>query len=253
MQQRRLAALAAILAVAALLGACQNGPRMTELEPGLSYEDSVVGTGDLVEKGDYIVAHYTGWFWEEGKRGKRFDSSHDRGEPLVLPIGSGMVIKGWDRGIPGMRVGGVRKLLLAPEVAYGEAGSPPHIPPSATLYFQVEIVEIPDIELEVLEEGTGAVAGPGDRLSVDYEGWVWVDGAKGDKFDSSLDRGRPYQLKLGARSVIPGWEMALDGLKEGTRARVIIPPALGYGKRGSGTIPPDATLCFEIHLVEIID
>lgn len=252
MQLRRMAALAATLAVLTALGACAQDGGFVELEPGLSYADSVVGEGAVVVNGDYIVAHYTGWLWEDGAKGTKFDSSVDRGDPIVLPIGRGYVIDGWDRGIPGMHVGGKRTLLLGPDLAYGAAGSPPTIPPAATLIFDVEVLEVPEVELEVLTAGEGAQAAHGDRLSVHYTGWFWVDGAKGEKFDSSVDRGRAYQLTLGAGSVIPGWEIALEGMQEGTKAQVIIPPSLAYGKRGRGTIPPESTLMFEMELVEII-
>lgn len=252
MQLRRMAALAAMLAALAALGACGQDAGFVELEPGLSYVDSIVGGGAVVESGDYIVAHYTGWLWEDGAKGKQFDSSVDKDVPIVLPIGRGYVVDGWDRGIPGMRVGGKRTLLLGPDLAFGEAGSPPVIPPSATLVFDVEILELPEIELEILAAGEGEAAARGDRLSVHYTGWFWENGSRGAKFDSSVDRGRPYQLTLGAGSVIPGWEIALEGMKEGTKANVIIPPSLAYGKRGRGTIPPESTLVFEMELVEII-
>jgi peptidylprolyl isomerase len=92
----------------------------------------------------------------------------------------------------------------------------------------------------------------GSKCSVEYTGWVWVDGAKGEQFDSSSNAGRPYKFTLGARMVIPGWDLGLEGLKEGTKANLIIPPTLAYGKRGSGPkIPPDATLIFEVELVQI--
>jgi peptidylprolyl isomerase len=118
----------------------------------------------------------------------------------------------------------------------------------------VEIVGLPKVDVEILSEGTGRAAEAGDNISVDYTGWLWVDGAKGEQFDSSSNAGRPYNFTLGARMVIPGWDLALEGMKEGTKARLIIPPALAYGKRGSGPkIPPDATLCFEVELVEIAD
>ena len=133
MQLRRTAALAAMLAALVALGACAQDSGFVELEPGLSYVDSLVGEGDLVENGDYIEVHYTGWLWdtEAGAKGTKFDSSVDKGEPIVLPIGAGFVVDGWDRGIPGMRVGGKRTLLLGPDLAFGERGAPPTIPPSA--------------------------------------------------------------------------------------------------------------------------
>ena len=230
----------------------EAGPALQELMPGLSYVDSVIGTGDEVGKTDFIMAHYTGWTQVEGAKGEQFDSSVERGEPIGFPLGRSVVIQGWDKGIPGMTVGGKRTLIIGPELGYGERGYPPVIPPNATLIFDVEVMEVPRVEVEILTEGTGAVAESGDQLSVEYTGWLWVDGAKGEQFDSSVNAGRPYKFTLGARMVIPGWDLGLEGLKEGTKANLIIPPTLAYGKRGSGPkIPPDATLIFEVELVKI--
>ncbi|MCP4572242.1 MAG: FKBP-type peptidyl-prolyl cis-trans isomerase [bacterium] len=243
-----------MLAALVALGACAQDPGFVELEPGLSYVDSTVGTGALVEPGDYIEVHYTGWVWDTEKqaKGTQFDSSHDRDEPIVLRIGKGFVVDGWDRGIPGMHQGGKRTLMLAPELAFGESGSPPNIPPAATLIFDVEVVGLPEVQMDILTAGEGETAALGDRLSVHYTGWFWKDGAPGNKFDSSHDRGRPYQLTLGAGQVIFGWEIALEGLKTGTTARVIIPPSLAYGKNGRGSIPAESTLMFEMELVEVV-
>lgn len=256
MRTTLIAAAVMLTAVLALTG-CNNqqqeeAPALQEIMPGLSYVDSVVGTGDLVGKTDFILAHYTGWILVDGVKGDQFDSSVERGEPIGFPLGRSVVIPGWDKGIPGMKVGGKRTLIIGPEMGYGERGYPPVIPPNATLTFDVEVMEVPRVEVEILAEGTGPVAESGDQLSVEYTGWVWVDGAKGEQFDSSANAGRPYKFTLGARMVIPGWDLGMEGLKEGTKASLIIPPTLAYGKRGSGPkIPPDATLIFEVELVKI--
>ena len=249
------AVLATCLVLALALAGCSKqeeaqGP--TEIVPGLSYVDSVIGQGAEVQPDDFVMVHYTGWLYVDGAKGDQFDSSVDRGEPIAFPLGRSFVIQGWDKGLPGMKVGGKRALIIEAEMGYGAQGHPPVIPPNATLLFDVEVVDLPKVEVEVLTEGTGAVAELGDNISVDYTGWVWVDGAKGEQFDSSSNAGRPYSFTLGARMVIPGWDLALEGMKIGTKARLIIPPVLAYGKRGSGPkIPPDATLCFEVELMEI--
>lgn len=254
MRKSLVMALMAVLVVSGLLAGCQEEKiSWVELEPGLSYVDSTVGDGPVVQSDDFVMVHYTGWLTVDGKKsGEPFDSSWQRNEPVGFNLGRGMVIPGWDRGVPGMAVGGKRTLLISPDLAYGEPGRPPVIPPSSTLMFDVEVVSIPTLEVEILEEGTGPVAEAGDKIDVHYTGWLWVDGAKGDQFDSSLTRGRPFSFTLGAGRVIAGWDQGLDGMKVGTKAVLIIPSELGYGSRGSGAnIPPHSTLCFEVELMGI--
>ena len=110
--------------------------QMTELTPG---------TGATIQAGQTALVHYTGWLFDAGapeNKGKKFDSSVDRNEPFEFPVGSGMVIKGWDQGVVGMQVGGKRRLVIPPEMGYGARGAGGVIPPGATLVFDVELVEI---------------------------------------------------------------------------------------------------------------
>lgn len=104
----------------------------------LVIEDIVVGKGAAVKDGDTVVMHYTGWLED----GSKFDSSHDRNEPFETPIGVGYVIKGWDQGVVGMKIGGKRKLTIPHELGYGKYGVDPVIPGFATLIFEVELLQI---------------------------------------------------------------------------------------------------------------
>ena len=207
----------------------------------LKIEEILVGTGDEAKPGDFVSVHYTG---------RLQDSSLDRGEPIEFQLGAGMVIPGWEEGIRGLRVGGKRKLVIPPELGYGEAGAGEAIPPGATLVFDVELVGVrpkPEVKVEVLREGTGREAQDGDTVSVHYTGKL----DDGTKFDSSLERGEPITFPLGAGMVIPGWEEGIRGMRVGEKRNLTIPPELGYGEYGAGdAIPPNATLHFEVELVD---
>ena len=105
---------------------------------GLIVEEVVVGEGALAESGQRVEVHYTGWLAD----GTKFDSSKDRGDPFVFPLGAGHVIKGWDEGVRGMKVGGTRKLTIPPALGYGARGAGGVIPPNATLVFEVELLAV---------------------------------------------------------------------------------------------------------------
>ncbi len=115
---------------------------MTDTPSGLKYEDTVVGTGASPANGQKCVMHYTGWLWENGAKGAKFDSSVDRGQPFEFPIGTGRVIKGWDEGVASMKIGGKRTLLIPPDLGYGARGAGGAIPPGATLVFEVELLGV---------------------------------------------------------------------------------------------------------------
>lgn len=108
------------------------------------------------------------------------------------------------------------------------------------------------LQFEDTTVGTGAEAVPGKTCEMHYTGWLWQDGAKGKKFDSSLDHGSPFAFRLGAGEVIQGWDEGVAGIKVGGKRTLVIPPALGYGARGAGgVIPPNATLLFEVQLLAL--
>ena len=116
-----------------------------------------------------------------------------------------------------------------------------------------QVVEMPDgLKYTDTKLGDGATAAAGNKVSVHYTGWLSKDGAKGAKFDSSVDRGQPFDFTLGAHQVIAGWDEGVAGMKVGGQRTLIIPPELGYGSRGAGgVIPPNATLIFDVELLKV--
>lgn len=240
------------------------GSEAVTMPNGLGYEIEQAGSGREAVVGDRVSVHYRGWL----RDGTMFDSSHDRGQPFSFTLGRGEVIRGWDEGVAGMRVGERRMLLLPPDLAYGEQGAGGVIPPGATLKFEVELLESRPVaqppaaptevasyevtqsglEYAVLEDGQGPAARSGQTVAVDYTGWL----PNGNRFDSSIPRGEPIEFPLGAGRVIPGWDEGIAGMQVGEKRQLRIPPELAYGARGAGNvIPPHATLIFDVELVGI--
>ncbi len=226
---------------------------------GLIYEIIKLGEGEKPNATDKVEVHYHGTLED----GSVFDSSVDRNQTITF--GLNQVIKGWTEGLQLMPVGSKFKFTIPPELGYGDRdmGS---IPPNSTLIFEVELFDIkkPFVDkdfslpaeeiatesgLRYLEHiaGDGEVTQTGNVVVVHYSGFL----SDGTKFDSSHDRARPFNFTLGENRVIKGWEEGLLNMKKGAKRTLIIPPELGYGSRGAGgVIPPDATLVFEVELID---
>jgi peptidylprolyl isomerase len=139
-----LAAIALTVLTASLPSAAMAqtpGKAMTTAS-GLQIIDTKVGTGATPKQGQICVVHYTGWLYQDGQKGKKFDSSVDRNDPLEFPVGQRKVIAGWDEGVASMKVGGKRTLIIPPELGYGARGAGGVIPPNATLIFEVELLDV---------------------------------------------------------------------------------------------------------------
>ncbi|MBO6782221.1 MAG: FKBP-type peptidyl-prolyl cis-trans isomerase [Alphaproteobacteria bacterium] len=135
---------AAVLAAALVIAMTENSDAQDTIttSSGLRYIDHEAGAGEKAEAGDNVVVHYTGWLYNDGEKGNKFDSSLDRNQPFSFPLGAGRVIKGWDEGVAGMRPGGKRTLIIPPGLGYGARGAGGVIPPNATLMFDVELIEV---------------------------------------------------------------------------------------------------------------
>ena len=239
-----------------------EGSKLITTDSGLQYEIIKMGTGEKPSATDKVEVHYHGTLED----GTVFDSSVERGETITFPLNR--VIKGWTEGLQLMPVGSKFKFTIPPELGYGARpiGS---IPPNSTLIFEVELfnIEKPIVDLDfnlpaeekTLEsglryldhvKGTGEEATSGKEVVVHYSGYL----ADGTKFDSSHDRGTPFTFVLDQGRVIKGWDEGVAGMKKGGKRTLIIPPELGYGERGAGgVIPPNATLMFEVELLDIFD
>ena len=133
-----------LLAFAVVPLASQPGQAASEVTTpsGLRIIDVKLGTGPVPHAGQTVTVNYTGWLFADGKKGKKFDSSLDRGQPFSFTIGQGEVIKGWDEGVATMHVGGKRTLIIPPDLGYGTSGAGGVIPPNATLIFDVDLLDV---------------------------------------------------------------------------------------------------------------
>ncbi len=220
--------------------------------------DTKLGEGATAQAGQTVIVHYTGWLYDENvadNKGAKFDSSLDRNEPFDFPLGGGRVIQGWDEGVAGMQEGGERTLVIPSEMGYGARGAGDVIPPNAKLVFDVKLLKVIKTDMVDTKVGEGEEAQEGQHVTVHYTGWLFDKNAadnKGTKFDSSRDRDEPFDFPLGMGQVIQGWDMGVQGMKVGGQRTLVIPPEMGYGRRGAGgVIPPNATLVFDVELLGV--
>lgn len=239
--------------------------KLTTTDSGLQYADLKEGNGPEVIQNTYVSTHFT--IWVKGDSESEYIMSSAGTEPLQFIVGLGdTVFPGWEEGMLGMKANGKRLLVIPPELALGAQGGN-GIPANATLIMEIELVELqePVKQTKVDEEdyittdsglktydivvGTGESPTAGQTVVVHYTGWL----EDGTQFDSSVDRGEPFSFVLGQGNVIAGWDEGVATMKVGGKRQLVIPAELAYGENGAGsTIPPGATLIFDVELLEII-
>jgi peptidylprolyl isomerase len=277
---KKILALAVFAVTLIYVSGCSNNPKVVTKANGLKYTDDTVGTGREAKLGDLVSIKFNAWVikdstenpfknWaNDSSRAKQSIGSTDKmGRPYKFLLKEGTFIKGSVEGIAGMKVGGTRTIIIPSELAYGKQGIGP-IPPNTDLKAVITLVDAKEpivanlwdvdstkykttkdgLKYAIIQEGTGAQPDSGDLVTVNYSGYLAKDSTK---FDSSVERDEPFTFKLGARMVMPGWEEGIALLKKGSKARLIIPPALGYGERANRIIPPNSTLIFDVEVVDI--
>lgn len=240
-----------------------------ETSEGVIYTISEEGDGPAPEDGDVVEVHYVGRLFE----GDTFDNSYDRGEPFSFTIGQSQMITGWHLGLPYFKEGSKGTLYLPPSLGLGEQGGGP-IPPNANLIFDIEVLGVTDAAAQseasksnlldyldqnnidatqapegyfyvIDEAGSGPKPQSGQTVQVHYTGRL-LDGTR---FDSSHDRGEPFEFQVGAGQVIQGWDLGMQQFPVGSKGRLFIPAELGYGSQEMGSIPANSVLIFEIELL----
>ena len=257
-----------------------DDPGLKEKSAGVKYRDLKEGTGDPCPPAATVKINYTGWLTD----GTVFDTNARLGRPAEFPLEG--LIRGWQEGIPGMKPGGIRKLVISADKGYGEKRKE-NIPAGSTLIFEVELVEFtpppppprprrspaptdmnklsdgtsPEsndsnlksiggggVQYRDIKEGDGPVVPEGATVVVDYTGWLSTGGRP---FDSSRKPGQSPMTAPLAR-LVRGWQEGIPGMKVGGIRKLVIPPELGYGASGSPPdIPPNATLVFEVEVLGI--
>lgn len=235
-------ALVFFAAATFLWSGCDKGVELDE-SGELLIEDLKAGTGETAAAGKRLQVHATG----SVRGGDTFHNTRTA-YPLVFTLGANQVIQGFEQGLPGMKVGGVRKLTIPPRLAFGTSAFQ-GVPANSTVVFEVELLRAdhPDsLAIEDMKQGQGRLSAAGDTLQAHYVGYF----GNGQIFDASTNRG-PITFVLGKGNVIEGWDKGLLNMREGGTRRIIVPPALGYGTRGQGAIPPNTTLVFEVQLLQV--
>jgi len=266
-----------VLLVLSFIGCSKDGD-VVELASGVNYANDSLGTGREAKLGDLVSVHFrawvikdstnifTDWYKDSTRQASTIGSSIEFGQPIKFKLGDSAFIKGVDEGIVGMKMGGTRTIIIPSNKAYGEMGFGP-VPPNSSLKVVINLVDVKDpivakswdvdstkivtsksgLKYVILQPGSGEKADSADLVTVHYTGFL----TNGKIFDSSVERDEPFKFRLKLQPVIPGWEEGIRLLGKGGKAKLIIPPALGYGAVPVGSIPPNSTLIFDVEVIDV--
>ena len=262
----------------ALLMFAGCGRKVITTDSGIKYTVDTTGTGNVSKNGDLVTIHFRAWIikdstnlfkdWskDSSRMAYSIGDSRQTNQPYKFLLGASAFVKGSDEAIAGMKKGETRTIIIPSKCAYGEKGFGP-IPPNSSLKLVVSLIDVKapvkvnmwnadstkavttksGLKYIVLEQGNGPKADSGKTVMVHYSGYL-LDGTR---FDSSVERDEPFSFVVGMKMVIPGWDEGITLLSKGAKARFIIPPALAYGPRAVGKIPPNSVLIFDVELLDI--
>lgn len=272
--------LSSLLLIILFLG-CSGNSDIKTLNSGLKYKDVVQSKSDsaaTAKMGDLVELHFKAWVIKDSsdlfsdwsadttKRNDLVADSYAFNQALKFVLGTDAFIKGSDEGIVGMKSGSQRVIIIPAGLAYGQNGMGP-IPPNSSLRLLVELLSTKEtvvakmwdidstlikttpsgLKYVIIEAGEGDFIAKEKQVTVHYSGFL----SNGTRFDSSIERDEPFTFVAGVGQVIPGWDEGIQLLKKGCKARLIIPPAIGYGDRDLGKIPPNSTLIFDVQVVDV--
>ena len=267
-----------VLILLLFIAGCSKKPEIITLKSGVKYADDTTGSGVQAKLGDLVSIHFTGWIikdstdvfkdWSKDTSKTRyiFGSTKTRRDPLKILLDGQSFIKGSEDGIAGMKVGGTRTIILPaskPNMGTGMDMIPPHpslkmqvrlISAKQTIAAKAWVVDTTKLQTTkdglrylIVQEGAGPKVSEGNIVTVNYSGYL----LNGDKFDSSVEREEPFTFKVGLHSVLEGWEEGVKLLNKGAKAKLIVPPALAFGPRPVGKIPPNSVIVFDIEILDI--
>jgi FKBP-type peptidyl-prolyl cis-trans isomerase len=261
-----------------LIAGCSRKPEIVTLKSGIKYSDDTVGTGAKARIGDLVSIQYTVWLlqdsidifkdWSRDSTKMRYiiGTTKLRSEPVKFILDGLSFIKGSEEGIAGMNAGGTRTIILP--VAVPNAQVPMDKKPQhPSLKLQVKLISCKQpvavkawvvdttkfqstkdgLRYIIIQEGTGPKITDSNLVTVNYSGFV----LNGDKFDSSVEREQPLSVRIGFTKLLAGWEEGLRLLNKGAKAKLLMPPALAFGQKQLGKIPPNSTVVFDVEILDI--